>query len=64
MEAIFGVIEDILERLTKGSPEDKEDAKNELKMNMAQFTKNLTDLSSAGNAAATALLTRLKSAKV
>jgi hypothetical protein len=61
MEAIYGVIEDLLDRLTKGSPDDKEDAKNELKMNLAQFTKNLSDINTPE---ANALLARLKSAKV
>ncbi len=63
MEVIFGVIEDILDRLEKGSADDKEDAKNELKMNFGQFQKNLADLKGKGNAAAASLLERLEKNK-
>jgi hypothetical protein len=63
MEVIFGVIEDILDRLEKGSADDKEDAKNELKMNFGQFQKNLADLKGKGNAEAAKLLERLEKNK-
>ncbi len=63
MQAIFGVIEDILDRLENGSADDKEDAKNELKINFGQFQKNLTDLKGQGNADAGKLLERLEKNK-
>jgi hypothetical protein len=64
MEAILGAIEDSLDRLEKGSPDDKEDAKMELKANLNQFTKNLQDLAAKGNAVAAKILERLQKANL
>ena len=59
MEAILGVIEDILDRFENGSPEDKEEAKAELQMNIGQFKSNLKGLADGGNADAQGILDRL-----
>lgn len=64
MEAILGAIEDSLDRLENGSPDEKEDAKMELKSNFNQFIKNLQDLASKGNADAAKILDRLQKANL
>ena len=60
MEMILGVIEDILERFENGSSSDKEDATNELKLNIAKFKSNLTELAGKGNQDAKGLLEKLE----
>ena len=64
MEAILGAIEDSLDKLEKGSPDEKEDAKMELKANFNNFIKNLQDLSAKGNADASKILERLQKANL
>jgi len=64
MEAIFGVIEDLLERLNGSDADDKEDAKMSLKSNKDSFVKNLEQLVASGNAKAGDLLNKIKSAKL
>ncbi len=59
---ILGVIEDALNNFESGSPEQKEDAKNELKMNYDDFINNLTPLA-GDNPKAKELLDRLKGIK-
>ena len=59
---ILGVIEDALDNFEGGSPEQKEDAKNELEMNYDDFISNLTPLA-GDNAQAQELLDRLKGIK-
>ena len=54
------MIEDSLDRLEKGSADEKEDAKMELKSNFNQFVKSLQDLASKGNANAAKILERLQ----
>jgi len=64
MEMILGAIEDSLDKLENGSPDEKEDAKMELKGNFDQFVKNLQDLVSKGNADAVKILDRLQKANL
>lgn len=60
LEMILGVIEDLLEKLASGIPEDVEDAKSSLKSNKDQFMSNLQSLADAGNADAKSILEKLK----
>jgi hypothetical protein len=62
LEAIFGVIEDLIERFKSNDPKEKEEAKHELKTNFASLTKNLESM--GGNAEAVRLLNELKSLKL
>jgi hypothetical protein len=64
MEQIFGVIEDLLERLNGSDADDKEDAKMSLHSNKDSFVKNLEQLVASGNAKAGDLLNKIKSAKL
>lgn len=64
MEAIFGVIEDLLDRLNGKDKDDADDAKMSLKSNKDSFIKNLEQLKSSGNAKAAEILNKLKSAKI
>lgn len=57
---ILGVIEDLLEKLNSGVPEDVEDAKSSLKSNKDQFISNLQTLVDAGNADAKLIIEKLK----
>ena len=59
---ILGVIEDALDNFEGGSPEEKEDAKNELELNYDEFIQNLQPLA-ADNPKAQDLLDRLKGIK-
>jgi hypothetical protein len=59
MEMILGVIEDALDQYDNGSPDEKEDATQELKRNMDQFKSNLQPLVDGGNADAKSILDRL-----
>jgi hypothetical protein len=63
MEAILGTLEDALDRFEKGTGDDKEDAKMELKANYSQFEKNLQNLASKGNSQAIKVLERLQKVK-
>lgn len=60
LEMILGVIEDLLEKLNSGVPEDVEDAKSSLKSNKDQFISNLQTLVDAGNADAKLIIEKLK----
>jgi len=60
MEMILGVIEDLIEKVAKGSEDEKEDAKMELNLNKLQFQTQLGELAQTGNAKAQELLNRLK----
>ncbi len=56
---ILGVIEDALDHFEKGSGDEKEDAKNELKLNFNDFVNNLSAIA-GDNPQAQELLDRLK----
>jgi hypothetical protein len=58
VEAIFGVIEDLIERVKANDP----DAKHELKNNFPSLVSNLESMT--GNAEAAKLLGELKSLKL
>ncbi|MHA1820647.1 MAG: hypothetical protein ACTSU2_01600 [Promethearchaeota archaeon] len=60
MEAIFGLIEDLIERANGSDPDDAADAKLSLKNNKNEFIKNLEDMVQQGNAEAAKLLEKLK----
>ncbi len=64
MEMILGVIEDALDMLESGTPEEQEDARQELTRNFDSFITNLTELADGGNADAKTILDRLKIAKL
>jgi len=58
MEMIFGVIEDLIEKLNNGNQDEAEDAKNSLKTNKSQF---ITNLESINTDEARKILEKLKS---
>jgi len=60
MENILGVIEDLLDKFEKGTPEEKYDSNEELKINNNQFKDNLAILVSEGNNIAKNILDRLQ----
>ena len=60
MENILGVIEDLLDKYDRGSPEEKEDSLNSLKLDKEQFLKNLAPLVEASNAHAQKIQERLQ----
>ena len=60
MEFILGVIEDLLDKFEKGTPEEKFDAKEELKININQFKDQLAGLVSEGNEKAKKILENLQ----
>jgi len=60
MENILGVIEDLLDKFEKGTPEEKYDSNVELKININQFKDNLAILVSEGNNIAKNILDRLQ----
>lgn len=60
MEMILGVIEDLIDKYENGSPEEKEDALNSLKLEKDQFLKNLQPLIDAGNNDAKEIFDRLQ----
>ena len=62
LEAIFGVIEELIERFKGSDAKDKEEAKHELKTNYASLVKSLEGM--GGNAEASRLLNELKSLKL
>ncbi|MCP4763748.1 MAG: hypothetical protein GY870_18400 [archaeon] len=67
MEFIFGVIEDLLERLDSSNSDDVEDAKNSLRNNKAQFIKNLEEIINGDNGPkeeVTKLIEKLKNTKL
>lgn len=49
MENILGVIEDLLDKFEKGTPEEKYDSNAELKINIIQFKDNLAILVGEAN---------------
>lgn len=57
---ILGVIEDLIDKYENGSPEEKEDALNSLKLEKDQFLKNLQPLIDAGNNDAKEIFDRLQ----
>jgi hypothetical protein len=60
MENILGVIEDLLDKFEKGTPEEQYDSNEELKININQFKDNLAILVSEGNEKAKNILERLQ----
>jgi len=60
MEKILGVIEDLLDKPGNGTPEEKFDANEELKINLNSFKDNLAILVSEGNERAKSILDRLE----
>ncbi|MBA7574220.1 hypothetical protein ES708_16022 [subsurface metagenome] len=60
MEYILGVIEDLLDKFEKGTPEEQFDSNEELKININQFKDNLAILVSEGNEKAKNILDRLQ----
>ena len=60
MENILGVIEDLLDKFEKGTPEEKFDSNAELNININQFKDNLTILDGEGNEKAKKILERLQ----
>ena len=60
MENILGVIEDLLDKFEKGTPEEQFDSNEELKININQFKDNLAILVSEGNEKAKNILDRLQ----
>ena len=60
MEMILGLIEDILDKIENGTPEEREDSNNTLKQDMEQFKQKLQPLVDAGNQDAINILDRLK----
>ncbi len=60
MENILGVIEDLLDKFEKGTPEEKYDSNEELKININQFKDNLAILVSEGNEKVKNILNRLQ----
>ena len=64
MEKILGVIEDLLDKFAKGTPEEQFDAKEELKININSFKDNLAILVSEGNERANNILDKLEKIKL
>ena len=60
MEKILGVIEDLLDNFGNGTPEEKYDANEELKINKNSFKDNLAILVSEGNERARIILDKLE----
>ena len=60
MEYILGVIEDLLDKFEKGTPEEQFDSNEELKININQFKDNLAILVSEGNEKVKNILDRLQ----
>jgi len=60
MEKILGVIEDLLEKFAKGTPEEKFDANEEFKININSFKDNLAILVGEGNERAKIILDTLE----
>ena len=60
MEFILGVIEDLLNKFEKGTPEEQFDAKEELKININQFKDQLAGLVNDGNEKAKNILEKLQ----
>ncbi|MHA1563401.1 MAG: hypothetical protein ACTSPA_14925 [Promethearchaeota archaeon] len=60
MENILGVIEDLLDKFEKGTPEEKYDSNEGLKINIIQFKDNLAILVNEGNEKAKKILNRLQ----
>lgn len=63
MENILGLLEDMLDKSEKGSPEEKEDVLHTLQQNQDQFMTNLTELIENGNSDAQKIYERLKKMK-
>ncbi|MHA1777517.1 MAG: hypothetical protein DRO88_13130 [Promethearchaeia archaeon] len=61
MEMILGVIEDLIDKYENGTPEEKEDALNSLKLEREQFLRNLQPLIDAGNGDAKKIFEKLQS---
>ncbi|MCF2139236.1 MAG: hypothetical protein K9W44_04200 [Candidatus Lokiarchaeota archaeon] len=60
MEMILGVIEDLLDKYENGTPEEKEDSLNSLKLERDQFLQNLKPLVEAGNSDAQKIYNKLE----
>ena len=60
MEKILGVIEDLLDKFGNGTPEEKFDANEELKINVNSFKDNLAILVGEGNERAKNILDKLE----
>ena len=58
MEMIFGVIEDLIDKFQGGDPDQKEDAKNSLKVHYDEYVANLEGM--PDNPTAQDLLAKLK----
>lgn len=57
---ILGVIEDLLDKYENGTPEEKEDSLNSLKLERDQFLQNLKPLVEAGNSDAQKIYNKLE----
>ncbi|QEE14329.1 hypothetical protein DSAG12_00142 [Promethearchaeum syntrophicum] len=64
MEKILGVIEDLLDKFGNGTPEEKFDANEELKINLKSFKDNLAILVGEGNERAKVILDKLEKTNI